>query len=47
MKTPTNPPTPSARKQFPAWLIIMLCLYGVWLLGLAYIAWVNVRAGNQ
>ena len=39
---------PSARtRRLTAPLAVMLVVYGLWLCWLFYVAWVNVRAGNQ
>ncbi len=37
----------TAPKRWPLVLIVAACLYAGWFAWLAYVAWVNVRAGNQ
>ena len=34
-------------QRWPAMLIVAAIIYAVWFAWLAYVAWVNVRAGNQ
>jgi hypothetical protein len=34
-------------KRWPLMLVVAASIYGVWFAWLAYVAWVNVSAGNQ
>jgi hypothetical protein len=45
--TPAGLPTSARQRRLPSLLIVMLVVYGLWLGWLAYVALINVRAGNQ
>lgn len=43
----SRPPSSARQRRLPSVLIAMLVVYGLWLGWLAYVALINVRAGNQ
>jgi hypothetical protein len=44
---PAQLPTSARERRLPFGLFVMVVVYGLWLGWLAYVAWINVRAGNQ
>lgn len=44
--SPALPPSSRSRRM-PAFVLVMLSVYVLWLCWLGTVAWVNVSAGNQ